>query len=280
MATIFNALADPTFFRDPRRSLLRSLRIVFCAWPRALWRILLSQAGLSTRDSASIPAIVIGAGEAGRQLVQAMQRDPEHYWRPVGFVDDDLRKKHFRHRGLRVLGTTAQLGRVASRTQARTVVVAIPSADSDTLARMNDLALDADLDVKILPGVNELLAGVTVGAVRDIEPEDLLGRNQITTDIESIAGYLAGKRVLVTGAGGSIGSEICRQIAQFAPATLIMLDRDESALHSLLLSIYGRADLELPNVVLANIREADRVREVFAIHSPRRGRSGCRRRRP
>jgi FlaA1/EpsC-like NDP-sugar epimerase len=97
---------------------------------------------------------------------------------------------------------------------------------------------------------------------------DLLGRHEIHTDVESIAGYLTGKRVLVTGAGGSIGSELCHQIYRYAPATLVMLDHDESALHGVQLSIEGRAMLDSPNLVLVDIRDTDRMKDVFAFHRP------------
>ncbi|MCW2831551.1 MAG: polysaccharide biosynthesis protein [Aeromicrobium sp.] len=240
----------------------------FCSWPRGLWRVLTLSPRSRVGTAAPTPVLVVGAGEGGRQLVQSMQRDPQQLWNPVGFIDDDRRKKHFRHRGLSVLGTVESLGRIAAQRNVSTVVVAIPSADSQLMSRVNDIALDAHLDVKVLPNVRELLSGVTHYRVRDLEPEDLLGRKPISTDLDSITAYLTGKRVLVTGAGGSIGSELCRQIAQLNPATLIMLDRDESGLHSLLLSIYGRADLEAHDVVLANIREADRVRDVFDTYRP------------
>ena len=267
-ATVFNLVANPSFLPRSTPVTATFIALAFCAWPRALWRMLLHQVRPNRRGGDSTPVIIVGAGEGGLQLVKSMQQDPSQRWRPVAFLDDDKRKKHFRYRGLSVLGTSENLERVASRTGATSVIVAIPSAGPELISRINELGLDAGLDVKVLPGVNDLLAGITIGAIRDLQPEDLLGRNQITTDLESIAGYLAGKRVLVTGAGGSIGSELCRQLSRFAPATLIMLDRDESALHSLLLSIYGRADLESRDVVLANIREADRVREVFEAYRP------------
>ena len=136
------------------------------------------------------------------------------------------------------------------------------------MVRINYHARSAGLDIKVLPGVGELLSGVDLSDVRDIEPEDFLGRHQVETDIDAIAGFLQDKRVLVTGAGGSIGSELCRQIRDFGPAELMMLDRDESALHALLLSIKGRADLELSDVILANVRDAERMHEIFAARRP------------
>lgn len=255
----------------PRTSILAAAVLVFLlmAWPRAFWRAVVKQPKPNRHGVVTTPVIVAGAGEAGRELVRTMQRDPKQTWHPVAFVDDDPRKKHFRHRGVSVLATTDDLLRAATRTGATTVIIAMPAADSSTISRVNDVARAADLDVKVLPSVHELLDGhVSLADVRDVSPEDLLGRHQVQTDLASIADYLTGRRVLVTGAGGSIGSELCRQIARYSPERLVMLDRDESALHGLLLSMDGRADLESPNVVLADIRDADRIREVFEIHRP------------
>ncbi|AWB94004.1 polysaccharide biosynthesis protein [Aeromicrobium chenweiae] len=268
VATAVNALIAQPFV--PRTAPISAafIALVFCGWPRALWRLLTSRSRPRAGETASADVIVVGAGDAGRELVRSMQHDPQQHWRPVAFVDDDRNKKHLRHRGVGVLGTTDQLGRVASRTGASTAIIAIPSATSTTISRINDVAVDAELDVKVLPTVDQLLLGVHHSVVRDLEPEDLLGRRPVSTDLESIAGYLAGKRVLVTGAGGSIGSELCHQIARFGPASLITLDRDESALHTLLLSMSGRADLESDHVVLADIRDARRIHRVFDQHRP------------
>jgi FlaA1/EpsC-like NDP-sugar epimerase len=267
-AALFNLFGDSPFVPRTAPIAASFIALVFCAWPRALWRIVVLRSGLHGFGSVATPALIVGAGDGGRQLVLSMQRDPEQHWRPVGFVDDDRTMKHLRYRGLSVLGRIDDLGRVAHRAGVTTVIVAIPSADSALLSRINDLAMDSGLDIKVLPGVNEVLAGVHHSAVRALAPEDLLGRHQIETDVESMAHYLAGKRVLVTGAGGSIGSELCRQLLRFSPAVLVKLDRDESALHSLLLSIYDRADLEASNVVLADIRDAERMRQIFEEHRP------------
>ncbi|WP_344329718.1 nucleoside-diphosphate sugar epimerase/dehydratase [Aeromicrobium halocynthiae] len=245
------------------------IAFVFCAWPRALWRTTVAQARPAPAGGSMVPIIVAGAGEAGRELVRSMQRDAHQHWDPVAYVDDDVRKKHFRHRGVAVRGTTRDLERIVATTRARALVIAMPSADSTSITRIYDLARAADLEVKVLPGVHELLDGrVSHTDVRDISPLDLLGRHQVETDVSGIADFLTARRVLVTGAGGSIGSELCRQIVQFDPERLVMLDRDESALHSLTLSLYGRADLESPDVVLADIRDAERLREVFDHHRP------------
>ncbi|GAA4987015.1 hypothetical protein GCM10023317_12560 [Actinopolymorpha pittospori] len=144
--------------------------------------------------------------------------------------------------------------------------VARPSAST---ARTPPLeAGRAMLAGQVAPGLHVPTPRAALSDLRDVEVTDLLGRRQVDTDLASVAGYLAGRRVLVTGAGGSIGSELCRQIHRFAPAELIMLDRDESALHAVQLSIHGRALLDSPEVVLADIRDSQHIRELFAQRRP------------
>jgi FlaA1/EpsC-like NDP-sugar epimerase len=146
----------------------------------------------------------------------------------------------------------------------------MPSADSALVRDISQRATAAGLTVKILPTLSDLLGAARVGIrdVRDIDIADLLGRHQVDTDVAEIADYLRGQRVLVTGAGGSIGSELCRQIAAFGPAELMMLDRDESALHAVSLSIHGEARLDLPQAVLADIRDGEALRELFLQRRP------------
>lgn len=268
IVTVANALAPTPPIPRTAPIIAATLALIIAAWFRGIWRVFVGQNAPARSSAASIPVLIVGAGDAGRQLVQSMQRDPQRNWLPLGFIDDAKHKRHFRFHGVSVLDTTENLERAAERVSAGTVVIALPGESAATISRIYNLAHAAGLTVKVLPGVNELMSGVDQSAVRDIEPADLLGRHQIDTDLSSIAGYLSGKRVLVTGAGGSIGSELCRQIRNFGPAELMMLDRDESALHSLAMSMFGRADLESPNVILADIRGLDRMLEVFETRRP------------
>jgi FlaA1/EpsC-like NDP-sugar epimerase len=244
------------------------LALIIAGWARATWRYVVSEPKVGADDEPGHPVLVVGAGDGARQLIDSMLRDRGHTWKPVGMLDDDRRMRHFRHRGVQVLGTIDDLADAATDHGVGTIVAAIPSASAGLMVKINNLARSAGLEVKVLPGVDELLSGVNLSDVRDIEPEDFLGRHQVETDIDAIAGFLQGKRVLVTGAGGSIGSELCRQISAFAPAELMLLDRDESALHALLLSMSGRADLDSSNVILANVRDAERMMEVFQTRKP------------
>jgi len=215
------------------------------------------------------PVLVFGAGDGGCQVIKSMHSDELNRWNPVGIIDDDVSKSHLRISGVSVLGTREKLAEIAERTDAEMLVVAAPSISSESLRDLSAKALQADVALRVVPPVTELLDG-HVGAddVRPVTEADLLGRHQVDTDISAIAGYISGRRVLVTGAGGSIGSELCRQIHLFNPERLIMVDRDESALHAVQMVIEGRALLDTRNLVVADIRDADRMTEVFIEHRP------------
>jgi FlaA1/EpsC-like NDP-sugar epimerase len=215
------------------------------------------------------PVLLFGAGDAGTGLLRAMLRDTAGKYLPVGLIDDDPAKRNLRIAGVPVLGGLADLRDAVRRSGASTIVFAIPSAGPSLVSKVRMCADRVDVAFKMLPSLSELLDHrVEVSDIRDLDVRDLLGRRQIETDLEVIAGYLTGRRVMVTGAGGSIGSELCRQIQRYAPAELIMLDRDESALHAVQLSLYGRALLDDPDVILADLRDAVRIHEVFAERRP------------
>ena len=248
-------------------------------WARATWRRREESERKRQRNMANaVPVLILGAGDGGRQLIRSMRlasrsgftrRATDINWDPVRLLDDDQGKRHLRIDGVPVLGTSHDIASMASVTGAALILVAIPSADAVLIRRVSHVAAEAGLEVKVVPGVAELLdRRVDIRDVRDINLEDFLGRHQVETDLASMAGYLTGRRVLVTGAGGSIGSELCRQIHQLAPAELIMLDRDESGLHAVELSIHGRALLDSPEVVLADIRDAHVITELFKSRRP------------
>jgi FlaA1/EpsC-like NDP-sugar epimerase len=216
----------------------------------------------------SEPVVVFGAGNAGRQIVRTMLRAPDSPYRPVALLDDDPKKFRLHVEGLRVVGTRRDTVNVAARYGASSVLIAIPSASGATLNELTTPLVDAGLRVLVLPPVEQLFGVVHLSDIRPVTIADLLGRHPAEIDTEAIAGYVTGRRVLVTGAGGSIGSELCRQLHRYNPAVLVMLDRDESGLNDTQLSIYGRAFLESPDLVLADIRDRDRVFEVFRRHRP------------
>lgn len=214
-------------------------------------------------------AIVFGAGSGGRVLVQSLVRDPENGIAPVALLDDDQGKSRLRFHGVRVRGTREDLAEVAARYNATTLVIAVPSASAETVRDLSTRAREAGLEVLVLPPVSELFGGrPTASDLRSLDVADLLGRQPVDLDMRAITDQLTGKRVLVTGAGGSIGSELCRQISRFSPATLVMLDRDESGLHGTQLSIDGQALLDSDDLALCDIRDPESLRRVFERAQP------------
>ena len=221
------------------------------------------------RARAGVKVIVFGAGEAGTTLISRLLAEPNATYRPVAILDDDPDKRRLRIRGLPVLGDRTRLAEVAAETGATVLVIAIVRPGGTVVRDLTTLAEQCGLVPKVVPTVSELLSGsARIEGVRDPRISDLLGRRPIRTDVEGIAGYFSGKRILVTGAGGSIGSELCRQLHQFGPAELIMLDRDESALHAVQLTLSGRALLDSDETVLADIRDPRRIREIFERFRP------------
>lgn len=222
-----------------------------------------------TPQSSGKTTLIYGAGELGAMLIRRMHSDTTTEYRPVGLIDDDLNKQNLRLDGVRVLGTIEQLEDIAERTGATQIVVAFYGAEAEQLRRLQRQVDPIGLQVKVMPTVNSMLdVGHHLGDLRDISIEDLLGRIPNDTRVENVAGYLAGRRVLVTGAGGSIGSELCTQIAKFGPAELIMLDRDETNLQQTAISIRGNGLLTTDDVVLADIRDADAITDVFLTRRP------------
>jgi FlaA1/EpsC-like NDP-sugar epimerase len=221
------------------------------------------------RARAGVKVIVFGAGNAGTTLISRLLAEPNATYRPVAILDDDPDKRRLRIRGIQVLGDRTRLAEVAAETRAPVLVIAIVRPSGTVIRDLTALAEQCGLVPKVVPTVSELLSGsARIEGVRDPRISDLLGRRPIRTDVEGIAGHFSGKRILVTGAGGSIGSELCRQLHQFGPAELIMLDRDESALHAVQLTLSGRALLDSDETVLADIRDPRRIREVFERFRP------------
>jgi FlaA1/EpsC-like NDP-sugar epimerase len=213
--------------------------------------------------------IVFGAGDAGTQLVRQMRSDKSSRFLPVALIDDDPAKRRLRIHGVAVRGAREQLAEVAGATRASAVVVALPGADAQLLGDLSGRAGQAGLHLLVLPPLDRIIRGrVAPDDLRAVDVEDLLGRHPARLDLRAITDEITGKRVLVTGAGGSIGSELCRQIQRFGPAELIMLDRDESALHAVQLSLTGRALLDGDDTVLADIRDPQALAKIFCDRAP------------
>ena len=235
---------------------------------RYVWRLAREQLRRPTEQTAT-KILVYGAGEGGIQMVNTLLRNPSSAYLPVGFLDDNPTTHRLSISGVPVIGGRDNLAEARTKTGATTLLIAIPSADSSLINDISSRAQKLGMDVKIVPPVQNLHERpLNPGDIRDLSDEDLLGRRKIHTDLQQISDYIVNRRVLVTGAGGSIGSELCRQLARFNPAELIMLDRDESALHELQLSIHGRALLDTPQTVLADLRDAATINHIFESRRP------------
>jgi FlaA1/EpsC-like NDP-sugar epimerase len=242
--------------------------LCFVAASRYAWRLIREQLRRPT-DQTAAKILVYGAGEGGIQMVNTLLRNPQSPYLPVGFLDDNPDTHRLSISGVPVLGGRDQLSNARARTGATTLLIAIPSADSALIGDISARARELSMDVKVLPAVQNLNERpLDTSDIRDLTDEDLLGRRKVVIDLQQISDYLVNRRVLVTGAGGSIGSELCRQLARFNPAELIMLDRDESALHEVQLSIHGRALLDTPQTVLADLRDEATINHIFDTRKP------------
>ncbi len=242
--------------------------LCFVAASRYAWRLIREQLRRPT-DQTAAKILVYGAGEGGIQMVNTLLRNPQSPYLPVGFLDDNPDTHRLSISGVPVLGGRDQLSNARARTGATTLLIAIPSADSAFIGDISARARELSMDVKVLPAVQNLNERpLDTSDIRDLTDEDLLGRRKVVIDLQQISDYLVNRRVLVTGAGGSIGSELCRQLARFNPAELIMLDRDESALHEVQLSIHGRALLDTPQTVLADLRDEATINHIFDTRKP------------
>ncbi|WP_159618508.1 polysaccharide biosynthesis protein [Arthrobacter zhaoguopingii] len=213
--------------------------------------------------------LIYGAGFLGNSLVSRMMQDPESPYFPVGLIDDDPAKKHLRLATVPVLGRLDDLPEVVARTRPSVLVIAFSDVEAATVRRVSDLVAGLNIKVLVLPPLREMLdAGSGLSDFREVAVEDLIGRRPVDIHADEVSGYITGRRVLVTGAGGSIGSELCRQLAGFHPAELIMLDRDETGLQTTQISLTGRGLLTGRDTVLADIRDADTLLNIFEDRRP------------
>ncbi len=219
--------------------------------------------------------LVIGGGDGGRLVVRELMRNPQLQLRPVGFLDDDPRKRGTRdEHGLKVLGdTSSDLQRVLDEVEPDEVVIAIPSAPGTLRARVVTACRARGIPVRTMPTVFELLRDGSgqlrvTRQLREVRVEDMLGREPVREELDRVGAYLAGQVVLVTGAGGSIGSELCRQIARVGPRKLVLVDHAEDNLFEIARELEEDRHVRTAVPVLADCKEEERLREVINEHSP------------
>jgi FlaA1/EpsC-like NDP-sugar epimerase len=237
---------------------------------RLLVRTLIERPGRRGIVARGKEALIVGAGDAGQLVIREMLKSRALGYTPTALVDDDPRKKNMRLHGIRVLGTTADLPRLLADQKPDEVIIAIPSAPGDVRQRVVNACRDAGVPVKTLPGVHELIAGDLnlFQQLREVQVEDVLGRDSVDLDMPSIASYIAGSTVLVTGAGGSIGSELCRQVAALGAAQIVLVEHAENALVTIERELQHERRFTATVPVLADVKDRVKIRRLFERHRP------------
>src|SRR5919108_1456020 len=276
VASAIAALA--VYFGDPfERRLPRGVVIIdfilllgLVAGTRLAARTIFERPAASRLVARGKEVIVVGAGDAGQLVIREMQRSRQLGYTPIGIVDDDPRKKNLRVHGVRVLGTSDELPHILRDNRPDELLIAIPSASGEDRQKVVEIARREGVPVKTLPGLYELIADEEnlAGRIRPVEVEDVLGREPVEVDLEAISEYLRDETVLVTGAGGSIGSELCRQIPRARPARLVLVDQAETPLFEIERELVDERDFTASIPLLADVSNHARMRSVFERYQP------------
>jgi FlaA1/EpsC-like NDP-sugar epimerase len=245
------------------------LTLAFIASSRMIARSVFERPQARSLIARGKEVIVVGAGDAARLMLREMRRTPALGYTPIGLVDDAANKQDIRLEGVRVLGTTDDLPHILRDNKPDELLIAIPSASGEARQRIVEMARAEGVPVKTLPGLHELISGDLdlAGQIRPVQVEDVLGREQVEVDFTAVASYLAGETVLVTGAGGSIGSELCRQIARVEPKRLILVDHGETPLFEIERELLDR-HFTAAVPVLADAKSRQRMRQIFESYRP------------
>jgi FlaA1/EpsC-like NDP-sugar epimerase len=224
--------------------------------------------------------LIVGAGNAGIDLVEEMQRNPQLGFNPIAFVDDDPQKLHAKIRGILVVGDRYTIPNIVQSLQIQKVIIAMPTVAGKIIREIVDICQATGIQTSTLPGIDEILNNrVRIDSIRDVRIEDLLRRDPVQTDIERVAQFLKGKSVLITGAGGSIGSELCRQICKFRPAEIMLMGHGENSVFNIqqeleqlikILQEDGKAQQYVPRIstFIADIRFKERLKHAFEKFQP------------
>lgn len=245
------------------------LTLTFIGGARFVVRSVIERPPRSELVSSGREVLICGAGDAGNTLLREMKRNRDLGYTPVGLIDDDPRKRRLRVQGTRVRGTRADLPRVLKEIHVDEVIIAMPSAPGRVRQEIVEVCRQAGVPCATLPGLPELITGeVTVSQLREVRVEDVLGRAPVEIDFARVARYLNGRSVLVTGAGGSIGRELCRQVAAIGARRLIMVDHAENNLFEVDLALRDRGHSGMLVPVIADCKDEVAMERVFATERP------------
>ena len=245
------------------------LTLAFIAGSRLLARTLMERPtrGIVARGK---EVVVVGAGDAGQLVIRELQRNPQLGYTPIGLIDDDKRKKNLRIHGVRVLGTTADMAHILRDNRPDEVLIAIPGASGEARQRIVNITREGNVPVKTLPGLYELISGESdlAAQIRPVQVEDVLGREPVEVDLRTTAAYVRDQTVLVTGAGGSIGSELCRQIAKLGPQRLVLVDQGETALFEIERELVDDRGFAAAVPILGDCGSRTKMSQVFDRYKP------------
>lgn len=253
------------------------VRVLFITWllhicliggSRLSWRV--TRHRLIKANAPQESALIVGAGAAGTMLVRQLLKNPESELQPVAFVDDDLAKQKLDIYGVPVAGTTEDIPAIVEKNNIKHIVLAIPSLGKNEVQKIYQECIKTNAKTKVMPMIENIITGkVSVNQFRDVQVEDLLGRDPVELDIQSISKKLSKKTVLVTGAGGSIGSEICRQVSKFKPKKLLLLGHGENSIYSIDMELNNQYKDEFEIIpIIADIQDRHRIFNVIDEHKP------------
>ena len=244
------------------------ISLVLIGGSRFALRILAEQSAVS-RNGQARRTLIIGAGDAGALVVRELQKSSQLNLVPIGFLDDDVSKQNHQIYGVSVIGKVNKIASVLDSKQVEEVIIAIPSAPGKIIRLVNDACRQKGISSRTIPGIYELIGGkVSVNRLREVDITDLLRREPVKIDDRLIGASFSGKRILVTGAGGSIGREICRQVARWNPSELVLLGHGENSIFESLLELSGNFPSLTIHPVIADVRDAERIQEMFKVHRP------------
>ena len=260
----------PNFVNFPRSTIFISyiLVFIFCGLIRFAKRIYVSLAG-SSKTVKKDRTLIVGAGDAGEQILRNMLSLKSGHYNTVGFVDDNKIKQGVQIHGIKVLGKISDIPEIVIKNQIKQLIIALPSASGKVIQKAVELGKKAGLrKIKIVPPLNEVIGEISLKNLRDVDVSDLLGREPINLDTKEIENLIRGKVVLITGAAGSIGSELSRQVSKFKPADLVILDQDETGIFNISKELQNK----LPNLkihsVVADVIDAQKIQRIFNEFKP------------
>ncbi|MEJ8767635.1 nucleoside-diphosphate sugar epimerase/dehydratase [Oceanobacillus sp. HCA-5259] len=246
------------------------LHIVLIGGSRFIWRMYRDRY-ISNNNKLQKRTLVIGAGAAGAMIVRQLQNEHNIELEPVAFVDDDLSKQKMEMYNLPVVGTVNDIPRIVDEYDVEHIVIAIPSLRSGELKNIVEACASTPAQVQMIPKIEDLMTGrITVSSLKNIEVEDLLGREPVKLDINAISEYVTGNTVMVTGAGGSIGSEICRQLMRFSPKKILLVGHGEYSIYKIdmeLRKAYGEEQIEIVPII-GDVKDRKRIFEIVGEHLP------------